>query len=136
MLVMPARRTRTDTNEQAAVFGSRCDPELFAAHLDGLARLYGGAPVLVERNNDGHAVHQALRGTEWLLYGRDRTPGWQPRVQHDDRAIACILAAVAFYGAHSPVPSVIIPPKPVREASPGRMVDNRGKRPSRSIGET
>ena len=33
----------TDTNEQVATLGLRCDPELFAAHLVKLARLYGGA---------------------------------------------------------------------------------------------
>ena len=135
-----------------------------AVHLLGLARLYGGAQILVERNNHGHAVLQALRSTAWVVYGRDHAPGWlttgaskaqafahavaalrdraliihdeitywqlasidggtmrAPQGQHDDRAMACILAlaAVEFCGAHRPASSAIIPPKPLWESTPG-----------------
>ena len=107
---------------------------------------------------------QVLRGTAWVVYGRDHEPGWlttgaskaqafahavaalrdraliihdeitywqlasidggtmrAPQGQHDDRAMACILAlaAVEFCGAHRPVPSAVIPPKPLWEPTPG-----------------
>ncbi len=64
----------TDTNERSPARPA-LDPELFAARLVQLARLYGGGPILVERNNHGHAVLQALRSSGWVVYGRDHAAG-------------------------------------------------------------
>ena len=109
----------------------------------------------MERNNHGHAVLQALRGSGSVLQGPDHEPGWlttgaskaqafahavgalrdralvihdeitywqlasidggtmrAPQGQHDDRAMACILAlaAIEFAGGYRYVPTVVIPP--------------------------
>ncbi len=66
------------TGEQVATLGLRCDPALFAAHLDALGRYYNDASLLVERNNHGHAVILWLRefSSLTLLRGRDGQPGW------------------------------------------------------------
>ena len=158
--------------EQVATLGLRCDPEMFAVHLDRLAKLYGGvnegtydgityrtpygAEILVERNNHGHAVIMALRQIgAALLRGEDKEPGWAttgaskhllfdqaakdiregglrlhdettywqltsidgatlaaPPGQHDDRAMACVLALAALHKASGPSRgmSFIIPP--------------------------
>jgi hypothetical protein len=136
--------------EQVATLGLRCDPEMFAVHLDRLARLYDdsplGAEIMVERNNHGHAVLLALRyiGAS-LLRGLDGEIGWAttgaskhlmfdqaakdiregglrlhdettyyqltsidgatlaaPPGQHDDRAMACVLALAALRVASGP----------------------------------
>jgi len=153
--------------EQVATLGLRCDPEMFAVHLDRLAKAYGSithtrhgnfpcdADILVERNNHGHAVLLVLRqlGAS-LLRGLDREPGWAttgasksmlfdlaakdiregglrlhdettfwqltaidgatlaaPPGQHDDRAIACVLALAALRSCTPSLVSVpAIPP--------------------------
>jgi hypothetical protein len=66
------------TGEQIATLGERADPATFARHLDALAQWCNGAPVLVERNNHGHAVLLWLRerGRSELLRGLDGEPGW------------------------------------------------------------
>lgn len=66
------------TGEQVATLGTRCDPALFAAHLDALGRYYNNAALMVERNNHGHAVILWLREFSSLtvLRGRDGQPGW------------------------------------------------------------
>jgi hypothetical protein len=67
-----------ESGEQAAALAARFEPAVFAAHIHALGRWYGGAGVLVERNNHGHAVllwladHTALR----RLPGHDGKPGW------------------------------------------------------------
>lgn len=156
------------TGEQAATLGLRCDPEMFAVHLDHLSWLYGharvvedvtyhySAEIMVERNNHGHAVLLALRQIgAALLRGLDREPGWAttgaskhllfdqaakdiregglrlhddttcwqltsidgatlaaPSGQHDDRAMACVLALAALRscsGGSGPIAMVIEP---------------------------
>jgi hypothetical protein len=158
-----------NANEQVATLGLRCDPELFATHLVKLATLYFDAQILVERNNHGHAVLQALWNTRApstasLVYGPDHERGWlttgaskaqafahtvaslrdraltirdeitywqlasidggtmrAPQGQHDDRAMACILAlaALEFCGAGSTGESAAIPPEPLWPPTPG-----------------
>ncbi len=150
------------TGEQVATMGLRCDPEMFAVHLDRLAAAYaslaehgGEAEIMVERNNHGHAVILALRqlgalllrGLDgergWTTTGsskhqlfdwaakdiregglklHDETTYWQltsidgatlaaPPGQHDDRAMACVLALEALRRAGGPnrVLSLMIP---------------------------
>ena len=84
----------TDTNEQVAVLGVRCDPELFATHLRNLARLYGEARILVERNNHGHAVLLALRSSGSVLQGPDREPGWLTTGASKAQAFAHVVGAL------------------------------------------
>jgi hypothetical protein len=150
------------SGEQAATLGLRCDPEMFAVHLNRLSHLYGevagggGAEILVERNNHGHAVILALRqvgaallrgldgeigwattgASKHLMFDQaakdirqgglrlhDETTYWQlasidgatlsaPPGQHDDRAMACVLALAALRTASGPDrgKSLIIPP--------------------------
>jgi hypothetical protein len=68
-----------ETGEEVASLAGRFEPATFAAHVSTVARWYNGAPVLVERNNHGHAV------LLWLLdhaqeltrlCGDDLRPGW------------------------------------------------------------
>src|SRR5262249_15730599 len=53
-------------------------PAIFAAHIQALSKWYHDAAVLVERNNHGHAVLEALdqRGQLRLLSGHDDKTGW------------------------------------------------------------
>ncbi len=69
-------------------------------------------------------VHDEV--TYWQLASIDggtlaAPPGRGEGAGHDDRAMACVLAlaAIEFCGAHRPVPSVIIPPAPLFEPTPG-----------------
>ena len=153
--------------EQVATLGLRCDPEMFAVHLNRLAKAYGSvthtrygsfpytAGILVEHNNHGHAVLLVLRQLgAYLLHGLDNEPGWAttgasksmlfdlaakdirerglrlhdettfwqltaidgatlaaPPGQHDDRAIACVLALAALRSCRPGLVSVpAIPP--------------------------
>lgn len=49
------------TGEQVATLAGRIEPDIFAGALDAAGRYYNNAPVLVERNNHGHAVLLWLR---------------------------------------------------------------------------
>ncbi len=72
------------TGAQVAVLAGRFEPAVFAAHLRALSGLYADAPILVERNNHGHAVLLWLHEHRWdtpshsvpLLCGWDGRPGW------------------------------------------------------------
>jgi hypothetical protein len=66
------------SGEQVAVLGGRSDPSVFGSYVSELAEYYGGASVLVERNNHGHAVILWLRDNSGatVIYGLDRKPGW------------------------------------------------------------
>src|SRR5262249_36728944 len=67
------------TGEEVASLAGRFEPATFAAHVSAVAGWRGGAPVLVERNNHGHAVLAWLldhaRGLTRLC-GDDGRPGW------------------------------------------------------------
>src|SRR5262249_22496338 len=66
------------SGEEVAALAGRCEPGTFAAQLDAVSRWYNGAPVMVERNNHGHAVLLWLRDNSGLLRlgGPDGLPGW------------------------------------------------------------
>jgi hypothetical protein len=66
------------TGEQCALVAGRYDPAVFASYVDSLSKVYGRCPVMVERNNHGHAVILWLRefGTAQIYNGLDRKPGW------------------------------------------------------------
>lgn len=67
-----------DTGEECARLRGKFEPGVFAGYIDSLGSWFNKAPVLVERNNHGHAVLLALNHTKVLrrLFGRDGHPGW------------------------------------------------------------
>ena len=66
------------TGEQMATMAERTDPARFADHLEQLSLYYNEAPLMVERNNHGHAVLLWLREMtiRYVLRGLDNEPGW------------------------------------------------------------
>lgn len=69
----------TLTGEEAATFSGRLEPATFADYAGQIAKYYGGAAIMVERNNHGHAVILGLKEyhpTIALLYGHDDRIGW------------------------------------------------------------
>jgi hypothetical protein len=67
------------SGEEVAALAGRSEPATFAGYLKAVAGYYGGAPVLVERNNHGHAVLLWLRDHApdlACLYGPDGKAGW------------------------------------------------------------
>jgi hypothetical protein len=67
-----------NTGEEVASLAGRFEPATFAGHVSAVGGYYHRAPVLVERNNHGHAVLLWLRDNSVLarLCGHDRMPGW------------------------------------------------------------
>lgn len=68
-----------ETGAEVAALAGKLEPAVFASYLADLARFYGGAAVLVERNNHGHAVLLWLADNApdvTVLQGRDEKPGW------------------------------------------------------------
>jgi hypothetical protein len=72
-----------ETGRQVAVLAGLLDPPVFASQTAVVCRWYGGegrrCPLLVERNNHGHAVLLWLKDNAKdvkLLTGRDDKPGW------------------------------------------------------------
>jgi hypothetical protein len=67
-----------ETGEEAAVLAGKYDPAVFAAHIDKIGAYYNDAPVLIERNNHGHAVLLWLKDNSDLdiLDGHDGKGGW------------------------------------------------------------
>jgi hypothetical protein len=68
----------TKTGEEVASLAGKFQPAVFAAHAHALGKWYHDAAILVERNNHGHAVLEALnqRGQLRLLSGHDDKTGW------------------------------------------------------------
>ena len=67
------------TGEEVASLAGQFEPSVYASHLSRLSAVYNAAPVLVERNNHGHAVLLWLRdhaGHVRLLKGLDGREGW------------------------------------------------------------
>lgn len=66
------------TGEEMAALAGKFQPQVFGGHLDALGRYYNFAPILVERNNHGHAVIAWLLdyGGLPILAGLDDRPGW------------------------------------------------------------
>lgn len=67
------------TGEEVACLRGKFEPAVFADHLNALSFWYSRAPVMVERNNHGHAVLLWLDnfGTCRVLDGPDEKPGFQ-----------------------------------------------------------
>lgn len=66
------------TGEECAALAGKFEPSMLAAHADKVGRWYNHAPVLVERNNHGHAVLLWLRDHSALsrVSGFDQKEGW------------------------------------------------------------
>jgi hypothetical protein len=79
------------TGEEVASLAGRFEPATFAAHVDTLGRCYNNAPVLVERNNHGHAVLLWLAANSPLprLHGEDKRPGWNTTTRSKALAFDC-----------------------------------------------
>jgi hypothetical protein len=66
------------TGEECAVLRGKFQPAVMASYADKVGVYYNHAPIMVERNNHGHAVimwldeHSRLA----LLHGRDDRVGW------------------------------------------------------------
>lgn len=67
-----------DSGEQVAQLHGKLQPSSFAAAIDALGQWYGGARVLIERNNHGHAVllWLGMYSSLPIAVGRDGRPGW------------------------------------------------------------
>jgi hypothetical protein len=67
-----------DSGEECAKLSGKLQPAVTGAHADKLGTFYNNAPVLVERNNHGHAVILWLQDNSdlTLLKGPDDKPGW------------------------------------------------------------
>lgn len=66
------------TGEEVAMLSGKYQPSTLAAHADKIGQYFNNAPVMVERNNHGHAVILWLRdnGRVKVLPGFDKKPGW------------------------------------------------------------
>jgi hypothetical protein len=72
------------SGEEVAALAGKLEPSVFADYAAQLARWYNNAPILVERNNHGHAVLLWLRhfaADVTLLCGRDGQEGWMSSVR-------------------------------------------------------
>jgi len=67
-----------DFGEECAVLNDKVEPSTFADYLNRLSDIYNSAPILVERNNHGHAVILALNDTHNanVMVGWDGSDGW------------------------------------------------------------
>jgi hypothetical protein len=67
-----------DTGEEVCVLAGLYEPALAAYYAHRLGQWYNNAPVMVERNNHGHACLLWLRDNSPLkvMVGEDRRPGW------------------------------------------------------------
>jgi hypothetical protein len=68
-----------ETGEEVAFLAGRFEPATFSAHVATIGRWFNFAPVLVERNQHGHAVILWLRENApsiTRLVGHDGMPGW------------------------------------------------------------
>jgi hypothetical protein len=66
------------SGEEAAALAGKFQPQTIADHAAALARWYGNADILVERNNHGHAVILRLmyQDSVRVLEGLDGRAGW------------------------------------------------------------
>lgn len=69
------------TGEEVATLSGKFEPTMLCEYAAQLSRFFHYAPLLVERNNHGHAVINTLNtAPEYhdiqVLYGLDNRPGW------------------------------------------------------------
>jgi len=85
-----------ETGEQMAVLVGKFEPAVHGMYIDQTGHFYNDAPVLVERNNHGHAVLLWLRQNSTLrrLKGADGKDGWQTNAQ--SKALLYANAVTAY----------------------------------------
>jgi hypothetical protein len=85
-----------DSGEEVAALAGKFQPAVLASHADALGLWYNGAPIMVERNNHGHAVLLWLQDYSrlWCLPGYDGKPGWYSNSK--GKALLYASAADAF----------------------------------------
>jgi hypothetical protein len=85
------------SGEEVASLAGKFQPSTLAAHVDQVSRYFNAAPVLVERNNHGHAVLLWLGEFSTLtrLDGTDGKPGWQTNAVSKATAITATVDALA-----------------------------------------
>jgi hypothetical protein len=66
------------TGEQVAAMDGKFDPAVTAGYADKLGTYYGGAGLMIERNNHGHSTLLWLKDNSRLrrLKGHDKDHGW------------------------------------------------------------
>jgi hypothetical protein len=69
------------TGEEVAVISGKFEPSIFCEYVAQLCRFFNHAPILVERNNHGHACINTWNTHEdyydiMVLYGLDNRAGW------------------------------------------------------------
>jgi hypothetical protein len=66
------------TGTQVAKLSGRFEISVFTTHIESVCKFYNNAPVLVERNNHGHAVINLLQEHKKIkvLSGDDKKAGW------------------------------------------------------------
>lgn len=67
------------TGEECAVLAGKFEPSALGSHIKEMSAYYHNAPVMIERNNHGHAVIQWVdehAKRVKLLHGHDDKPGW------------------------------------------------------------
>ena len=67
-----------ESGEEMCALAGKFEPSTLGYYAHRLAMWYNNAPIMVERNNHGHAVLLWLRDNSHLkvLPGEDRRPGW------------------------------------------------------------
>lgn len=96
-----------ESGEQVAILAGRLEPDRFALLCAALCEAYNDAAILVERNNHGHAVIQALNETGvYLLTGKDGKKGFLTTVPtkallYDQLAQAVREEAIALRDAET-----------------------------------
>lgn len=76
------------TYEEVGVLAGKVEPKVFAGYLFSLSRTFFKAPMMIERNNHGHAVILSLEEVynykSSLLWGEDHKSGWQTTTKSKD----------------------------------------------------
>jgi hypothetical protein len=74
--------------EEVCVLAGRVEPKVFAGYLYALSKIFFQAPMLIERNNHGHAVilsmEEVYNYRHALLSGEDNRVGWQTTSKSKD----------------------------------------------------
>jgi hypothetical protein len=79
-----------ETGMQCAELHGHFVPHETAARVAQLAQEYNEAYVVIERNNHGHAVFEAIHKLYGNLYENHHPKGWQTNVSTKPRAIECL----------------------------------------------
>lgn len=86
------------TGEEVATLHGHWEADTFAHHLAALGRHYNSCPIIVERNNHGHAVLATLRSNEVnypsIGNGLDERAGWLSNVKTKPHSVDVLATAL------------------------------------------